>query len=352
MEENINNIQDEEKLALRLMEDFDNPSREDLASLEEDGCAQNLKNLMDMEMALRMEDTEHRVDVEAMLQDFHAHKRRIWARRMMIGAGAIAAVLAGLLFLLFGKENEPKAQPVLAQQNYIYKADSALQVLQSQQFEDNQQVAVRQVVAQPGKTLLVVLPDGTEVMLNAGSKLTYPARFDKGRRVVSLYGEAFFKVKKDARHPFVVKSGNVNTTVLGTQFDVKNYVVGAPTVILVEGKVMLTDSLGQKNVTMKPGQSATLDQHGDFALYENTDVEGSLSWKEGYLYYDNVSFYQMMNEIGRWYNIDVVCKNSAVVNSRVHFYVPNHQPLEKTIEMINKLHVAHVTLEGKQVMVR
>ena len=348
MDENIT-IREDEKLSMQLMESFDNPSDEDLALLDVDGCAQTCKDLMDMEMALLHDD--QLVDAKEMLDAFHVRRKKARIRRMAIGWASVAAVLAGVLFFLFSGDEKVRQVSDLANVDYIYKANDAIynkvETLQDEASSKN----MCQVMTRKAETKSLLLPDGTEVVLNAGSRLVYPARFHQAKRIVRLYGEAFFKVKKDAKHPFVVKSGNFNTTVLGTQFDVKNYGGVAPTVVLIEGKVVLTDSLGQGNVVMKPGQCATLNRQGEFALSDHVDT-GSLSWKDGYQYYDDISFYQMMTEVGRWYHVDVVCKNPSARNSRVHFYIPNDQSLEKTMEMINKLGVARLTLEGHQLVIR
>lgn len=348
MENNINTSECE-KLAMHVMENFDNPSKEELSSLDKEECVQVCKDLMDIEIALQQE--KHAIDVEAALNMFHAKRRKVLVRRIAIGLMA-AAVFVGFFFFLFGTGKSVDIQPTLAKIDYIYKVDDNLHAKVLDTSVDVEQKEFCQIATSHGETKTMVLPDGTEVMLNADSRLSYPVKFGRGKRIVQLIGEAFFKVKKDAKHPFMVRSGKVITTVLGTQFDVKNYGHGAPTVVLVEGKVMLSDSLGQHNVLMKPGQRATLDQQGNFALKEEADLEDCLSWKDGYLYYDDVSLEQMLNEIGRWYHVDVVCKNSLAKKNRVHFYVPNKQSLEKTIEMINKLNVAHVTFDGKQVVVQ
>ncbi len=340
---------EEEKLAMQVMESFDCPSDDALASLDEEKCVKACKDLMDIEMALRQE--AHAVDVRGMLRAFHARRRKVIVRRLVVGL-VVAASLVGFGFFLFRREESLVAQPVLVQIDYIYKADSTIynKVETSPRISGDGKIC--QIVTSYGQTKTLLLPDGTEVVLNASSRLVYPATFGKGERVVKLFGEAFFKVKKDVRHPFIVKSGRINTIVLGTQFDVKNDGVTAPSVVLLEGKVMLTDSLGRNNVLMKSGQSATLNQNGDFSLEEGADMEGCLSWKDGYLYYDGISLEKMLNEIGRWYNVDVICKNPSAKNNRVHFYVPNKQSLEKTVDMINKLQVAHVTLEDGQIVVR
>lgn len=348
MDNNIK-ISEYEKLAMQVMESFDNPSDEDLASLDKEECANVCKDLMDIEMALQHES--HTIDVNDALETFHASRKKALVRRLVMGMMA-AAVCVGFLFLLFGRKENADVQPSLATIDYIYKVEDKLGNQKSELPAETEQKKFCQVVTSHGETKALLLPDGTEVMLNAESRLAYPEHFGKGKRVVQLFGEAFFKVKKDESHPFVVKSGKVNTTVLGTQFDVKNYGSELPTVVLVEGKVLLSDSLGQHNVMMKSGQSATLSRQGDFALKEETDMEGYLSWKDGYLYYDDVSLEQMMTDIGRWYHVDVICKNPLAKKNRVHFYVPNKQSLEKTLEMINKLDVAQVSFDGKQVVVQ
>ena len=103
---------------------------------------------------------------------------------------------------------------------------------------------------------------------------------------------------------------------------------------------------------MKPGQSATLAESGGFALTDEPDMERTLSWTSGYQYYDDITLERMLEEVGRWYNVDVICLNQSARKSRVHFYVPNGQTIEKTVEMINRLDVAHVTLEKNRIVVR
>lgn len=349
MDENIT-IQEDERLALQLMESLGNPSDEDIASLDVKGCASTCKDLMDLEIAMRQE--ECLVDAKEMLHAFHAKKRKALIRRMVIGWGSVAAILVGAFFFLFVGREETKAPTSLAKVDYIYQVNESIYNKVEEKQNGSAKKDVCLVATQQGETKSFLLPDGTEVTLNSDSRLTYPTHFRGDKRMVKLYGEAFFKVKKDKRHPFVVRSGKLNTTVLGTQFDVKNYGSDSPVVLLVEGKVMLSDSLGQGNVIMKPGQRATINQQGDISLTDHVDTENYLSWKEGFQYYDNITLYEMMNELGRWYHVDVICKNASAMSNRVHFYVPNQQSLEKTVEMINKMDVAHVALEGKQLVVR
>lgn len=342
-------INKDELLAIQLMESMDEASDEALASLDDEGCAHACKDLMDMEMALAKE--LHPIDSEAMLREFHARRRKRIAGRVLYAFAAAAAV-ACLVLVVFGGRHEEAVQPVVASIDYIYKAEAKtdIQPPSEQTVGDGNEMVL--LKAPYGKTRTLFLPDGSEVMLNAGSRIAYPKRFAGDRRVVSLWGEAFFKVTKNAHRPFVVRSGSVNTTVLGTQFSVRHYANEEPKVVLLEGKVMLSDSLERNRVVMKPGQSATLAESGVFALTDEPDMERTLSWTSGYQYYDDITLERMLEEVGRWYNVDVICLNQSARKSRVHFYVPNGQTIEKTVEMINRLDVAYVTLEKNRIAVR
>ena len=77
-----------------------------------------------------------------------------------------------------------------------------------------------------GEKYSIVLPDGTKVFLNAGTTLRYPDHFEGGSREVYLNGEAYLEVTKDAEHPFVVKTEEVEVKVLGTVFNVNAYPEG------------------------------------------------------------------------------------------------------------------------------
>ena len=106
-----------------------------------------------------------------------------------------------------------------------------------------------------GEKYSIVLPDGTKVFLNAGTTLRYPDHFEGGSREVYLNGEAYLEVTKDAEHPFVVKTEEVEVKVLGTVFNVNAYPEGEwVRTTLVEGKVEAV--CGGRLFVMEPGMQA------------------------------------------------------------------------------------------------
>ncbi len=91
---------------------------------------------------------------------------------------------------------------------------------------------------------LVRLPDGSRVWLNEGTKIEYPENFDGSTRNIVLTGEAFFEVEKDSSKPFIISSGLIKTTVLGTSFNVKAYNGTVPLVEVRTGKVKVENKNG------------------------------------------------------------------------------------------------------------
>ena len=108
-----------------------------------------------------------------------------------------------------------------------------------------------------GKDYHVTLADGTEVWMNADSRLEFPKQFTGSQRRVKLKGEAYFQVAKNASKPFIVETDFFNTTVLGTTFNLKAYSAKDANIVLVEGSVRV-NAKGHE-ITLKPGQQAILN---------------------------------------------------------------------------------------------
>ncbi|MDD4645334.1 MAG: DUF4974 domain-containing protein [Bacteroidales bacterium] len=166
----------------------------------------------------------------------------------------------------------------------------------------NQEVAST-IYAPMGSRVSFSLPDGTTGMLNSGSKLSYSLPFTNKRKV-SLEGEAWFDVQKDAEHPFELNTGNSTVKVLGTSFNVsaypaENYVE----VVLKEGKVEFMDNQGDE-VAMRPSERL---------VYRNGRVGKAVAdpakyqaWTKGRMVFNNDPMAEVARRIERWYNVKVV----------------------------------------------
>lgn len=178
-----------------------------------------------------------------------------------------------------------------------------------------------------GRQFSVVLPDRTKVWLNAASSLRYPTVFSGRERQVTITGEAYFEVAKNKEKPFLVKINNEATVeVLGTSFNVNAY--DDETSIyttLLEGSVKVAvaasadrqPSASQPQVILKPRQQAQivpvngrsengLPAKAGIKLIENADIDKVMAWKNGAFNFNGASLAEVMRQLERWYDIEVV----------------------------------------------
>lgn len=164
------------------------------------------------------------------------------------------------------------------------------------------------------ETYRVKLPDGTMVWLNAASSLVYPSSFAKAPfREVSLSGEAYFEVTRNAKQPFVVKSGKQKIEVIGTHFNINSYPdESAIKTTLVEGSIkvslpgtsQLSKSLhGSRTEILKPGQQAVVSD--DLLKVNYTDLERATDWKNGDFIFESEPLDMLMRRVSKWYNVKI-----------------------------------------------
>ena len=176
-----------------------------------------------------------------------------------------------------------------------------------------------------GSKSKITLPDGSTVNLNSGSTLRYPAEFDSENRNVSIEGEAYFDVKKDSHHPFLVKTNGIIIRVLGTKFNVKSYPEEKTVeTTLVSGKVELYANntvISNRNrlMVLKPNQQAVFevikgqkDSILSLVCNQNVDVSSIISWKDNRLKFCDEKFADLAQKLERWYNVDIDIKDQEL----------------------------------------
>jgi len=160
---------------------------------------------------------------------------------------------------------------------------------------------INRLVVPHGKRSKVMLPDGTQIWLNAGSTLIFPTVFDKKTREVKLRGEMYAEVAHDPDRPFIVKTDQLDLKVYGTDFNLSAYEDAAPWVVLVEGSVGVK-AAGGKEMKLAPNERIVRNQNG---LLEKSRVNVSsfVSWKDGYLTYEKTPIAEVLKQIERYYNL-------------------------------------------------
>lgn len=182
-----------------------------------------------------------------------------------------------------------------------------------------------------GRQYLLVLPDGSRVWLNAASSINYPTVFAANDRSVTLTGEAYFEVAKDASKKFVVNANGVTTEVLGTHFNINAYEDEKETrITLLEGSVKVKQNAS--NVILKPGQQA-ITKNTDLSVNNNPDLEVVMAWKKGIFLLDNTDLPTIMRQISRWYDVDVVYQGK-IDERKFGGGVSKNLPLSKVLELL------------------
>ena len=153
----------------------------------------------------------------------------------------------------------------------------------------------------------ILLPDSTEVWLNSCSTLKAPARFDSTSRYVELSGEAYFKVKSNKNWPMLIKTNDVVTRVLGTEFNLSAYNDDpAIKLTLINGKVELQQNENPA-VTVKPHEQVIVydNPQGNDVIRKKSiqNLENELAWKEGYLVFNNTPMADVIKKMERWYGV-------------------------------------------------
>ena len=197
----------------------------------------------------------------------------------------------------------------------------------------------------------VKLADGTTVTLDAGSKFKYPEKFDGTKREVYLSGEGYFEVSKNKNKPFVVHAENAVVTVLGTKFNVSAWEINKRVdVALVEGKVSLHSegSGGKDKVVLIEGQVSTLAEGGIPAKPEFANVNDYVSWLNREKYFSNTPVYEVINQIERWYNIEVHLPENINKSTRIAMQIKD-LPVEDVLDLFSAVMDLTYKIDGKVV---
>ena len=268
------------------------------------------------------------------------NEKKVSKARFLTWITASVAVAASLFLFIFRSSQEISLPTEFSMELFS-------EVTSPKQVEQTLSNGYCVVSTPAATTTLVTLSDGTRVMLNANSKLEYPASFDDAEvREVRLKGEAHFEVTKNPHRPFVVKAGEMQTQVLGTVFDVKAYRKDAPKVTLMEGKVKVSNA--DTEVEMRPGQTATLQS--DKIVVSRASSSAS-DWLEGDFDMDQVTLAEAMSDIGAWYNKTVVFQSQANMDKLIHFRFSRRASLHEIITALNEMVVAKVRMEKGKIMV-
>lgn len=180
----------------------------------------------------------------------------------------------------------------------------------------------------------VTLPDGSLVILNEGSELSFDEKFGESKREIYFSGEGYFDIKPDEDRPFLVHTGDVTTTVLGTAFNLMAYEDQPEISVTVErGEVAVGD--GQKVFDkIRPSEQITVDRQTRQFEKELADLSKVLAWKESFLIFSGSTIEQMADMIGARYHVDVEIENEDLKKCTMNASFMHGETLEQVMRVV------------------
>lgn len=242
-----------------------------------------------------------------------------------------------------------KTGKVIAQQNG--------NILNYKKENNSEELAYNILTIPNGKKFQIVLSDGTTVHLNAGSSFKYPEKFinSSNRQVYLLVGEAYFEVTKDAAHPFIVNTDNVNVRVLGTEFNISSYPEDTSiNTVLIEGAVSIfsNDKTYDKatSLELKPGHKASWNKNKNNVTIEEVDTNIYTGWKDGKLIFKNTQFKNIIKKLERHFNVSII-NNNAKLNERYYDATFDIETIEQVLNAFSKSSKMQFTIENNQIII-
>lgn len=198
--------------------------------------------------------------------------------------------------------------------------------------ENKTEAFYTQVSAAHGQTREVVLPDGTKVILNACSQISYPQKFNGNERKVVLNGEAYFQVVKDQKQPFIVNAGGFDVRVLGTVFSVKAYRGDEVQSVNVEsGKVQVD----MPDAMSRLGANEQLEINTESGSYtkQESGYQDIAVWRKGNLRFSKTPVADVARQLERVYGYEITFRDGQVFDNLVSGEHDNRN-LEEVLESI------------------
>jgi len=216
--------------------------------------------------------------------------------------------------------------------------------------------AINTIQTPKGGKYQIRLPDGSKVWLNSASTLSYPTTFAGNERKVQLKGEAYFEISPNKNVPFRVESDNQIVEVLGTHFNINSYDdEDYVKTTLLEGSVKVILSSNPNDVSktklLKPGEQSLTKSSQSGIRVENADTEKAVAWKNGYFKFRNTPIKEIMREIERWYDVELVYEGK-IPSDEFTGFISNDVKISAVLKIMEESGGVKFSVKGKKLKVK
>ncbi|RGL86735.1 FecR family protein [Butyricimonas virosa] len=199
----------------------------------------------------------------------------------------------------------------------------------------------------------LALSDGSKVWLNSMTEFRFPVAFTGEERKVYLTGEAYFEVAPNSKHPFiVVTEEGMEVKVYGTEFNMNTYQHGGVQTVLVSGKVGIRVNATGKEVMLAPRQMAEYSEKTGMVRVEDTDPYRYIAWKDGEFVFERETIEEIMERLGRWYDVKVFYENESLKQKRFTGVISRYEDIEQVLRLIEGPATLRFEVKGNVVTVK
>jgi len=217
---------------------------------------------------------------------------------------------------------------------------------------DNAPLEYNTISTPAGSEYQVQLSDGTVVWLNALSSIRFPTSFRDNERRIEVTGEVYLEVARNARAPFRVTTGDQTVEVLGTVFNIDGSSQrGVVRTTLVEGSIRVQSKAVNKSLVLKPGQQSLISSDQNEITVREVDLEEAVAWKNGYFLFVDDSLKNIMDEVSRWYDVEIVYERSETTSHKFSGTISRAKSLSQTLRMLELAGNVRFKIAGRRVVV-
>lgn len=202
------------------------------------------------------------------------------------------------------------------------------------------------ISAQTTENRFVVLPDSSTVLLHPGSHIRYHSTGKT--RELTLEGEAYFDIRQRAEMPFVIYTGKVKTTVMGTTFNIRAYSAHSITVSVLSGSVKVSDEQNNAAV-LHSNQVAVYDNTTNLRKQEQPLIAGTIAWTKSDMQFQDLPYAQLAERLSRRYDVNISFKNPALEKCPITGRFNGTETLREVLEILSQTMGTTYTMQDRQV---
>ncbi len=213
------------------------------------------------------------------------------------------------------------------------------------------EIAIMEQKTKYGQQSNIKLSDGTQVKLNAGTKITFPEMFANNERELALQGQAYFDVARDTQRPFIINTGNLKITVLGTSFDVNSFESDNKVrVTVLSGNVRVSIDNQDESVILGKNEQLVYNKKMNSYFKQPVDAQKSIAWIQGILRFEDAPLADVFRQLERWYNVEIHLEKNLKVDCTVSGQHKN-EGLKSVLDALQFSHGVKYKYDGKQVLI-